>query len=58
MPIVSTQEFTSTEFDYIVVGGGTTGLSLAVRYVDVLARLVKIELIRYMVLHDVYLQTV
>ncbi|KIK64396.1 hypothetical protein GYMLUDRAFT_240943 [Collybiopsis luxurians FD-317 M1] len=31
MPIVTTSEFTSTKFDYLIVGGGNTGLALGVR---------------------------
>ncbi|KAF4596125.1 hypothetical protein EYR40_008190 [Pleurotus pulmonarius] len=31
MPILSFQEFASTKFDYLVVGGGTSGLAVAAR---------------------------
>ena len=38
MPVVSTTSFTEKTFDYIIVGGGTTGISLAVRCVQLLDR--------------------
>jgi choline dehydrogenase-like flavoprotein len=34
MPIVTATDFLQRELDYIVVGGGTTGIALAVRYVS------------------------
>ena len=33
MPLVSVTEFTNTHFDYVVVGGGTSGLTVAARCV-------------------------
>lgn len=32
MPVVTASEFISTKFDYLIVGGGTSGLALAARY--------------------------
>ena len=40
MPIITASEFKATFFDYIIVGGGTTGLALAVRYVLAESRIV------------------
>lgn len=31
MPLVSVSEFTDTHFDYVIVGGGTSGLTVATR---------------------------
>ena len=33
MPVVSLQQFQATKFDYLIVGGGTSGLVLAARLV-------------------------
>ncbi|KAJ8517226.1 hypothetical protein ONZ45_g5550 [Pleurotus djamor] len=34
MPIVSYEEFVSTKFDYLIVGGGTSGLAVAARLAE------------------------
>ncbi|KAF8965920.1 hypothetical protein BDZ97DRAFT_1917924 [Flammula alnicola] len=31
MPIVSVEQFKATKFDYLILGGGTAGLTLAAR---------------------------
>lgn len=33
MPIVQASEFATIAFDYLIVGGGVAGLTLAARYV-------------------------
>lgn len=33
MPIVTPEEIDSAKLDYVVIGGGTSGLTLAARYV-------------------------